>query len=182
MGPDGTAARITPGARLGDVVTWTIEPGPSTAGLRRVRDAVASAVASVLGAASGLAAYGPRDPAVGDRLPRDPDRQVYLGGLCIDTGSPWTPAEPGEGARPLLVNQRVAWTGDLGSTDAARLVPLESLHVVRAEPEGRDATRSARSRWRLVVSDGSHEVGISGTWLALAYLGALAGWPEPPRS
>jgi len=175
----GTASRITPGARLGDVVTWTIEPEPASAGLRRARDAAAALVASVFSAMGGVTAFGVPAPSLRARLPRDPDRQVYLGGLSIDTGSPWTPADIGEGATPLLVNQRVAWTGDLGREGAAREIPLASMHVVRVSPEGRAAVRTARSRWRLVASDGADEVAISGTWLALAYLGALAGWPEP---
>jgi hypothetical protein len=41
-----------------------------------------------------------------------------------------------------------------------------------------------RSRWARTVDGGDgdlDEFELHSTWFALAYVGALAGWPEPPR-
>jgi hypothetical protein len=36
-----------------------------------------------------------------------------------------------------------------------------------------------RSRWRITVGDDDNSVTITGRWLALSFLGTVAGWPDP---
>ncbi len=60
-------------------------------------------------------------------------------------------------------------------------VPLEHLRILAAEPIGRDR-KDPRARWRLEVTDVREpraSITITGEWISLAWLGHLAGWPEP---
>jgi hypothetical protein len=52
--------------------------------------------------------------------------------------------------------------------------------VVRAVPgTGSRRPRQAAAPWRLEVSDGTGTGSLAGAWLALAWIGTVAGWPEP---
>ena len=181
MDGTGSVSSIVAGARLGDVVAWTLDVDTPRTRSRHLLGGVAAVVASVFAAMSGLMAVGPAAPRPSDRLPPDPGREVYLDGLYADTGSPWTPAEPGSGAIPVHASLTDAWTQTDPLGGERRPIPLATMHVVRLEPDGAETVRTPSSRWRLTVSDGHDELTLAGTWLALAYLAALAHWPEPPR-
>jgi len=61
-------------------------------------------------------------------------------------------------------------------------VPLAELRIDRARAHGvgrRD--RRPHTRWTLSLT-GAGTVEVDGAWLALAWLGHLAGWPEPTAS
>jgi hypothetical protein len=65
-----------------------------------------------------------------------------------------------------------------------RYLPLDRLRVTSAVSLDRGDRRQARSLWSLSVTGGDEDLDmfdIQSTWLTLAYLGTLAGWPEPPR-
>lgn len=60
-------------------------------------------------------------------------------------------------------------------------MPLQHLRILAAEPIGRDR-KDPRARWRLEVTDVREpraSITIAGEWISLAWLGHLAGWPEP---
>jgi hypothetical protein len=57
-------------------------------------------------------------------------------------------------------------------------VPVEAWRVVEAVPRNRPE-RHAEVPWTLTVTDGPHTGALTGAWLALAWIGHLAGWPEP---
>ena len=64
-----------------------------------------------------------------------------------------------------------------------RALPVGSWQVVRAVPGTLSRRpRQAGAPWRLEVGDGTGTGSLAGAWLALAWIGSLAGWPEPAGS
>jgi hypothetical protein len=62
-------------------------------------------------------------------------------------------------------------------------LPVDTWRVVRAVPgTGSRRPRQSTSPWRLELTDGSVTGSLTGAWLALAWIGHLAGWPEPAPS
>ena len=61
-------------------------------------------------------------------------------------------------------------------------MPLDQLRIARAHcRSGRRPTRHAHAPWTLTLT-GEGTVDVHGPWLALAWIGHLAGWPEPTAS
>jgi hypothetical protein len=54
------------------------------------------------------------------------------------------------------------------------------IAAARCRTVGR-RTRYAQSPWTLTLT-GAGTVDVDGAWLALAWIGQLAGWPEPRAS
>ncbi|GAA1754814.1 hypothetical protein GCM10009710_37370 [Aeromicrobium alkaliterrae] len=98
---------------------------------------------------------------------------------------------------PPLVGGDVTWLGNRWTNkhpitlyaDKAEIapltkvidVPLEHLRLLRAVPSGRTG-RDPRAPWSLDVADAREpraSITITGEWISLAWLGHLAGWPEP---
>lgn len=156
------------------LVTWTVEDPPGRARLADLLGTVVSAAATIgtLGTATGARA---RPSWV---LPVDPDAYVDLGLVRARGTAPWLPGGPG-------TRHRVQATQSAVLVDAARRrrppvpLPLTELRVERARPRraGRPA-RHATAAWTLTLT-GAGTVDVEGPWLALAWIGRLAGWPEP---
>jgi hypothetical protein len=60
-------------------------------------------------------------------------------------------------------------------------LPLETLTISRASWVPRPLTRrkAVDAVWVIDVTGPETSLSFRGRWLALAYLGTLAGWPEP---
>ncbi|HSP60850.1 MAG TPA: hypothetical protein VLO09_07295, partial [Ornithinimicrobium sp.] len=60
-------------------------------------------------------------------------------------------------------------------------LPLRRLHLLDARPLGRAGRipKTPDARWRLHLGGAGYDVTVEGTWVLLAHLGTLAGWPQP---
>jgi hypothetical protein len=169
-----------PEARLGEVVSWHVDnPGLGSA-LYYASVAAAAVLLSVLlsGTDPGVSLGRGVRPRL--RLPEDLDQPVELG-LRVSGGSPWTRRPiAGEDATQLFVSRRDVWT-DAGSLDGKTRLPFPArgMRVISAEHLGPGSSRMPRSRWRITVGDDDNSVTITGRWLALSFLGTVAGWPDP---
>ena len=111
-------------------------------------------------------------------LPADPDDDVGLGLVRLRGDAPWLPGAAGARHR-VRATQRQALVEDAAGRRPPVPIPLAQLRVERARPHGvgrRD--RRAHARWTLTLT-GAGTVEVEGDWLALPWLGHLAGWPEP---
>jgi hypothetical protein len=92
--------------------------------------------------------------------------------------APWLPGGPG--TRHLLkATQRAVLVEDARGRRPPATVPLGDLRIdaARCRTVSR-RTRYAQSPWTLTLT-GAGTVDVDGAWLALAWIGHLAGWPEP---
>jgi hypothetical protein len=161
---------------LRDRVEWTVQDTPPEvvagrrlAGLVHVVSAVVTLGADAAG--------GRRAPDWS--LPDDPDAFLGLGVVELDGRSDLLPARS---ARPQLVSatQRDVWLTPARSDRPQHRVPVERFGVVGAVPgTGSRRPRHAAAPWTLTLTDGRDTLTLSGAWLALAWIGHLAGWPEP---
>jgi hypothetical protein len=148
-------------------VGWTVtDPSPGrTAG--RLLSGVLHAVSTVvtLGADATMGARRPTWEA-----PADPDGYLDLGPVELRF-----PA--GARAQTVRATRRDVWT-TRSDAPPSRL-PVRDWRVVEAVPADDGAGRDASSVWRLTVTDGPTTGTLTGAWLALAWIGSLADWPEP---
>lgn len=160
-----------------DSVSWTVEespPGARTGRLLRTVFGTIDAVAS-FGASAG-ASTGPTWT-----LPADPDAYVDIGLVQVQGDAPWL-LEGRVRRHRLQATQRAVLVADTAGRRAPELVPVDALRIVRARPRsGRHQTRHAEAPWTLTLT-GAGDVDVHGAWLALAWIGHVAGWPEPTRS
>ena len=159
---------------LRELVSWTVEDPPPAARLRRV-------AASVAGVAGTVATFG---ATTGGRAaptwtrPSDPDAYVDLGLVQAQGDAPWLGGAAGKRHR-LRVTSRKVLVEAPGGRRPPVPVPLADLRIVGARPRGRgDRVRHAHAPWTLTL-EGAGTVEVQGAWLALAWIGHLAGWPEP---
>ena len=162
--------------RLRTLVTWTVEDPPPEARLGRVLGAVASTAATVatLGTTTGAR------PAPTWALPADPGAYVDLGQVGARGDAPWLPGRPGARHR-LQATQRAVLVDDGTGRRPPAPVPVDELRIARARPRrpGR-RSRYPTAPWVLrLEGTGEVAVEVDGAWLALAWIGHLAGWPEP---
>jgi hypothetical protein len=155
-------------AELRGLVGWTVQDAPPEARAGRVLGAVLHAVSTVVTLGADAAA-GARSPTW--EVPADPAAYLDLGVVRLR----WPASAPGE---LVAASREGVWAVAPGRP--ARRLPVESWRVVRAVPgSGSRRPRQAGAPWQLEVGDGTGTGTLDGAWLALAWIGALAGWPEP---
>jgi hypothetical protein len=149
------------------LVDWTVEDSPPGRSVARALGALVHLASTVvsLGADAGTGARRPTWD-----VPADPGGYVDLG--AVQLRLPTT-------ARAELVQatRRNVWTTSPGRPPSR--LPVESWRVAGAVPRSRPARRHANAPWTLTVTDGVRTGSLTGAWLALAWIGHLAGWPEP---
>ena len=148
-------------------VGWTVEdPSPAVrAGwLLGAVFHLASTVAT-FGADAGGDARRP-----GWTLPADPSGYLDLGRVTL-----WLPADAP--SVPVQATRTGVWATPSGRPP--RPLPVQGWRVLRAVPAGSVPRRHPEAEWLLTVTDGTVEGTLSGAWLALAWIGHVAGWPEP---
>jgi hypothetical protein len=114
------------------------------------------------------AAGGARRPSWD--VPADPDGYLDLG--PVELRLPVTAR-----AERLQATRQQVWATRPHGPPAS--LPVGSWRVVEAVPRNRAGHRHADAPWTLAVTDGTHTGSLTGAWLALAWIGHLAGWPEP---
>ena len=155
-------------AELRGLVKWSVQDAPPEARAGRVLSTVLHAVSAVVTLGAD-AAVGARRPTW--TVPADPAAYLDLGVVRLH----WPASGPGE---LVAASQEGVWAVAPGRPP--RALPVGSWQVVRAVPgTGSRRPRQAGAPWQLEVSDGSGTGSLDGAWLALAWIGALAGWPEP---
>lgn len=155
-------------AELRGLVGWTVQDAPAEARAGRVLGAVLHAVSAVVTLGADAAA-GARAPTW--TVPADPTAYLDLGVVRLR----WPASAPGE---LVAASREGVWAVTPGRP--ARRLPVESWRVVRAVPgTGSRRPRQAGAPWQLEVSDGTGTGSLAGAWLALAWIGAVAGWAEP---
>jgi hypothetical protein len=110
------------------------------------------------------------------RLPQDPHEEINGFACKVDGGdAPWM---PGKYADPswLRMSAASAWISPPGLPRRVDL-DLTVHHLVRLLPDG-DQTGPADPCTATIAGPES-EFTIRGPWLAIAWLGHLAGWPDP---
>lgn len=157
--------------RIRDVVSWS-EPA-RTLGDRIFDGFVSVLVDALCGTFPTMALRDSRR-----RLPNDPKARVRVKYIFIESGTAsWMPptwADP-----PFIVmSSESAWIATSGRDKAAELdlmhLRLESLVVPEDElMSGPDTVCEGR-----LVGNGI-ELKANGSWIAFAWLGYLAGWPDP---
>ena len=158
-------------------VSWTVEDPPPGARLTNVVRAVVSTVATVatLGTTTGARAQPTWTRG------EDPDAYVDMGQVHVRGDVPWLPGRPGARHR-LRATSRAVLLDDGRGRRVPTQVPLAGTRIVGARPRGAGRPgRHADAPWTLTVA-GEGTVVVEGAWLALAWIGLLAGWPEPAGS
>lgn len=180
MGGRRRAVRRTETPLVCDVVAWSVQRRPPEL---VPGDWVLWGLEAVLATTSGDTS-GPDLPSARPRVPVDPDEELHLSRPAEIRGTaPWLPA-PDLGPQRVSASSRSAW---LRPTRGAptwgaprRELPLEQLALTSASCRDHyRRRRRAGARWTLEVSGEDARATITGSWLALAWLGHLAGWPEP---
>jgi hypothetical protein len=148
------------------LVEWTVqdESAGRTAGRALGGLVKLASTVMTLGADAGTGAQRPTW-----ELPTDPDGYLDLGPVELRL-----PASAR--AERVRVTRRDVWTTMAGRPPSR--VPVETLRIVAAVP-GNRPDRHAEAPWTLTVTDGVQTGSLTGAWLALAWIGHLAGWPEP---
>ena len=155
------------------LVRWTVQDPPPEARAGRALGAVLH-LASTVVTLGADAASGAR--AASWSVPADPEGFLGLGVVQLR----WPATAPAE---QVQATRQAAWATSARSERPPRRLPIESWHVTAAVPgTGSRRPRHARAPWRLTVTDGVASGSLSGAWLALAWIGHLAGWPEPAAS
>ncbi|MGY1843808.1 hypothetical protein [Modestobacter sp. SYSU DS0875] len=154
-------------AELRDEVDWPVTDPPLRVRAGRVLGGLLHTVSTVLtlGADAGIGATRPSWS-----VPRDPDEYLGLGAVQLR----WPHDAPAE---QVQATRRGAWT--TGAGRPPRPVEVAELRVVAATPHGSGPSRWAEAPWTLTLTDGATTGQLSGAWLALAWIGRLAGWPDP---
>ncbi|MQA33624.1 hypothetical protein [Modestobacter roseus] len=154
-------------AELRDQVEWPVTDPP-------LRARAGRALGGLFHLASTVATFG-ADAAIGAQrpswaAPHDPDAYLGLGAVRLR----WPQDAPAE---QVQASRRGVWA--TGAGRPPRPVPVGELRVVTAVPDGSEPARWAEAGWTLTLTDGATNGQLSGAWLALAWIGHLAGWPDP---
>ncbi|WP_336027417.1 hypothetical protein [Geodermatophilus sp. FMUSA9-8] len=155
-------------AELRGLVRWRVEDVPPEGRAGRVLGGLLHAVSAVVTLGAD-AAGGARRPDWS--VPADPAAYLGLGTVRLR----WPDSARAE---PVAASREGVWAVPPGRPP--RELPVRSWRVVRAVPAtGSRRPRQADAPWRLELTDGSGTGTLTGAWLALAWIGTLAGWPEP---
>jgi hypothetical protein len=162
-------------ATVTEVVSWAVENRSGWRG-------VASWSVEVI-AALGQARYGgwSRTP-VDVRIPGDTKTPLSLDPPLIRGRATWLPRYPATGGWFPLTLYRDRATIDVPQRfeTVEHEVPLQDLEVVGSRLlKGRLFPKCASARWELVLARGDDRLTVQAPWLTLAWMGHLAGWPEP---
>ncbi|MGY1715504.1 hypothetical protein ACI78R_13685 [Geodermatophilus sp. SYSU D01106] len=156
-------------AELRGLVRWRVEDVPPESRAGRVLGGLLHAVSAVVTLGAD-AAGGARRPDWS--VPADPAAYLGLGAVRLR----WPASARAE---PVAASREGVWAVPPGRPP--RELPVRSWRVVGAVPAtGSRRPRHADAPWRLEVADGTATGTLDGAWLALAWIGTLAGWPEPP--
>jgi hypothetical protein len=149
------------------LVGWTVEDPSAGRSAGRVLGGLFHLLSTVvtLGADARM---GARRPSWD--VPADPNAYVDLGPLELRLPSTAR-------AQRVQASRREVWTTST-ERPPARL-PVEGWRVTGAAPRHHSGRRDAEAPWTLTVTDGTATGTLTGAWLALAWIGHLAGWPEP---
>lgn len=163
------------GPGLRDQVGWTVDDTPPEVVAGRRLTGLLHLVSAVVTFGAD-AAGGRRAPTW--EVPADPDAFVDIGIVELRGRSRLLPV-PGE-AQLVGATRRDVWLLPARSERPTHRLPVEQLRVVGAVPgSGSRRPRHATAPWALTLTDGRDTLTMSGAWLALAWIGHLAGWPEP---
>ena len=158
-----------------ELVSWTVEDRPP--GVR-----LAGALSSLAGAVAAVATLGTTTGARSAptwSLPADPDAYLDLGPVRARGDAPWLPGRPGT-RHALRATQRALLVVDRAGRRPPVPVPLPELRIASATCRARGGpARHPAAPWTLALT-GAGAAEVDGAWLALAWIGRLAGWPEPP--
>ena len=170
-------------SRVQDAISWR-RPRRPRRGARESAGAatglVRAAVDLALSIANGNAPAGDVS-SLGDdppRVPRDPAEPVAELPCVVAGGSAaWLPAGT-EGAHLWAARSRT-WVELPGETADVELdratLTLRSLTLAPAE----QGPWTLEARCSATVTGPGQELVLEGSWLAIAWLGHLAGWPDP---
>ena len=149
------------------LVGWTVEDPPAGRSAARALGGLLHLVSAVVTFGAD-AAGGARRPSWD--VPADPDAYLDLG--PVELRLPRT-------ARPeqVAATRHEVWTTRPDGPPSR--LPVGTWRVVEAVPRDRRGRRYADASWTLSVTDGRRTGSLTGAWLALAWIGHLAGWPEP---
>jgi hypothetical protein len=165
--------------RLGDLIEWR-PPVPSS-GVRRIGfDAIRGLVVVV----AGVLAFGSNGSldlgrVSRRRLPDDPGAEILdLSCRVTDGTAPWMPGPYAD--RPVLrMSSTTAWIQPPG------LRPRVELDLSRHRLTGMRHLFSAPGPEGVVSAEivgPETQVTVRGPWIAIAWLGHLAGWPDPQEA
>jgi hypothetical protein len=158
-------------------VDWTVEDTPRARILTQRLGAALHVVSTVVTFGAD-ATSGARPPTW--TVPADPDEFVDIGVVRLRGRAGWLPPAS---SHLVGASRRAVWITPGRSQRPTHRVPVESLRVQSARPAGgAGRPRYAGASWTLTLTDGTDRTELDGAWLALAWIGALAGWPEPPPS
>jgi hypothetical protein len=163
-------------ATVTEVVSWAVMRRSGWRG-------VASWCVEVI-AALGQARYGGWSKARNDvRIPGDTKTPLDLDPPLIRGRATWLPRyPPASGGWFSLTLYRDRATIDVPQRfeTVEHDVPLRDLEVVGSRLlKGRLFPKCASARWELVLARGDDRLTVEAAWLTLAWMGQLAGWPEP---
>jgi len=150
-------------------------------GVGRASGLVSAAVDLAMSIASGNAPAGDLSSlgAEPPRVPRDPAQPVAeLPCVVVGGTAPWA-AAPGEDRPHLWATAPRFWVelpGEGGEVELDRAtLALRSFAVV----PGQDGPVTLDTRCEATVAGPGLELVLQGSWLAVAWLGHLARWPDP---
>lgn len=169
--------------RVQDAVSWrrprrqrrgARESAGAATGLVRAAVDLALSIANGSAPAGDVSSLGDEPP----RVPRDPAEPVAeLPCVVVGGTAGWLPAGT-EGAHLWSARSRT-WVELPG---AAADVELDrstlALRSLTAAP-GEDGPWTLETRCTAVIEGPGTELRLEGAWLAVAWLGHLAGWPDP---
>jgi hypothetical protein len=161
-----------------DQVTWSVQDPPLEARLVRGLTTAAFFLATV-GEDLPWWLHRTRRPRRVWALTPAGQEWVDLEPLLLSGDAAWMPAWS-TGTVPVAATGQNAWMLPADLDQPAAPMPLHMLRVVGARPLTRwRRPKRPRAAWVLTLSDAVTEVDLQGSWLSLAWVAHLAGWPEP---